>query len=91
MELKSATSVVSYSDLDPDAVRKAIGKERVATLKLGAQQNLARVLNSDAHTLGAVGRNANNDKKVTRFKMNALSFEGLVLALLDCDAAIDGP
>lgn len=88
MELKSATSTISYSDLDTDPLRKALGKERIAKLKLGPQQNLARVLNSDAHTLQAVGRNANNDKKVTRFKMNALSFEGLALALHDCDARV---
>jgi len=51
MELKSAASDVSYSDLDPDSVRKGLGKDRIAKLKLGTQQYLARVLNSDAHTL----------------------------------------
>jgi DNA repair ATPase RecN len=88
MELKSAASVVSYSDLDPDAVRKGLGKDRIAKLKLGPQQYLARVLNSDAHTLQAVGRNASNDHKVTRFKMNGLTFESLCLALHDCDARV---
>jgi hypothetical protein len=88
MELKSAASNVSYSDLDPDSVRKNLGKDRIAKLKFGPQQHLARVLNSDAHTLQAVGRNASNDNKVTRFKMNGLAFEGLCLALHDCDARV---
>lgn len=88
IELKSAASDISYSDQDAIAERAAIGHERIARLKLGAKQFLARVLFSDAHTLSALGRNAKGDKKVTRVKMNVPSFDALRLAFDDADARI---
>ena len=69
IELKVATSLISYGDGDSDADRVNMGRERVRRLKLGNKQFLARVLNSDAHALDALGRNASSDRKVTRFKM----------------------
>ncbi len=88
IELKSAKSTISYSDHDPDTGRVRIGQERNARLKLGTHQYLARVLNSDAHTLQALGRNASGDCKVTRYKMNALTFESLRIALDDSGARV---
>jgi DNA repair ATPase RecN len=88
IELKSATSTISYSDHDPDAGRVRMGQERNRRLDLGAHQCLARVLNSDAHTLQALGRNASGDRRVTRFKMNALTFESLRIALDDSTARV---
>ena len=87
-ELKSAASDISYADTDPDANRANVGKERITRLQLGSKQFLARVLNSDAHTLNALGRNAQGDKKVTRIKMQQPSFKGLHIALQDSDARI---
>ena len=58
IELKSASSSVSYTDTDPDTDRTNIGRLRISQLKLGSEQFLVRVLNSDAHTLNALGRNA---------------------------------
>lgn len=88
IELKHAASQVSYADGDSDANRVQMGKERITRLKLGAKQNLARVLNSDAHALDALGRNAQNLRRVTRYKMDSPSFEGLRIALEDADARV---
>lgn len=88
IELKSAASVVSYSESDPDAVRKGLGRERISRLGLGPNQYLARILNSDSHTLLALGRNAVGDSKVTRFKMSGLTFESLRHAMFDSDARV---
>jgi ABC-type lipoprotein export system ATPase subunit len=88
VELKIATSLVSYSDSDSEASRSQIGRERIKRLGLGSKQWLARVLNSDAHTLDALGRNAANARKVTRYKMEAPTFEGLRIALEDADARV---
>jgi ABC-type lipoprotein export system ATPase subunit len=88
IELKNAKSTISYSDHDPDAGRVRIGQERNGRLHLGTHQHLARVLNSDAHTLEALGRNASGDRKVTRYKMNALTFESLRIALDDGGARV---
>jgi ABC-type lipoprotein export system ATPase subunit len=88
IELKDAKSTVSYSDHDLDAGRVQMGRERNRRLGLGTYQHLARVLNSDAHTLLALGRNASGDRKVTRYKMNALTFESLRIALDDGGARV---
>lgn len=88
IELVSATSTISYSDSDPNRALAQLGQDRIAALKLGKSQFLARVLNSDAHTLAALGRNAAGDNKVTRYKMQALSFDALRMALEDADARV---
>ena len=88
IELKSASSVISYADTDPDQDRANTGRERIARLKLGSKQFLSRVLNSDAHTLNALGRNAQGDTKVTRIKMHQPSFEALRMALQEGDARV---
>lgn len=88
IELKSSLSTVTYSDDDPDPVRVQAGVARIGRLGLGAKQFLTRVLFSDAHSLTALGRNASGDKKVTRVKMDAPSFEALRIALDDGDARV---
>jgi energy-coupling factor transporter ATP-binding protein EcfA2 len=88
IELKRADSVISYSDTDPDADRKALGRQRIERLGLGKRQFLARLLNSDSHTLAALGRNAAGDRKVTRYKMQQVTFDALRLALQDSDARV---
>jgi len=88
MELKRGDSDISYSDLDPDADRKGLGRQRIDALGLGKKQFLARLLNSDSHTLAALGRNAAGDRKVTRYKMQQVTFDALRLALQDSDARV---
>lgn len=88
IELKDVASPISYSDGDPDAERARMGRERIKRLKLGSRQFIARVLNSDSHALNALGRNATNQKRVTRYKMDLPSFDGLRVALEDADARV---
>ena len=87
-QLKSAASPIAFADGDPDPERARMGRERIRRLGLGSKQNLARVLNSDTHTLEALGRNAEQARKVTRYKMDTPSFDGLRLALEDADARV---
>ena len=88
IELKSAASDISFAHGDPNPERARLGRERITQLNLGAKQNLGRVLNSDAHTLEALGRNAEHARKLTRYKMDTPSFEGLRIALQDADARV---
>jgi DNA repair ATPase RecN len=88
IELKNATSVIAYAPEDPDVDRARIGRERITRLGLGSKQNLARVLNSDAHALSALGRNAQLARKVSRYKMDVPSFDALRIALEDADARV---
>ncbi|WP_428673781.1 TrlF family AAA-like ATPase [Reyranella sp.] len=87
IELSAAGVEISYADSDPDAARRILGKNRLERLGSGSHL-LARILNSDSHTLDRVGRNAASQTKVTRFKMNALSFEGFRVAMMECDARV---
>jgi energy-coupling factor transporter ATP-binding protein EcfA2 len=88
IELKSASSAISYAPGDPDTERVKVGAQRTQKLGLGERQYLARILNSDSHTLNALGRNAKGDKKVTRIKMDTPSFQALRLAFEDGDARV---
>jgi energy-coupling factor transporter ATP-binding protein EcfA2/histidinol phosphatase-like PHP family hydrolase len=88
IELKGAASEIAYSISDADPNRARLGEERISRLELGSKQYLARVLNSDAHTLLTLGRNAENARKVTRYKMDELGFDGLRIALEDADARV---
>jgi hypothetical protein len=88
IELKNGNSPIAFANADPDAERARMGREGISRLKLGSKQNLARVLNSDAHTITALGRNAEHARKVTRYKMDVASFDGLRLALEDADARV---
>lgn len=86
-ELKNASSDVSYGPTDPDKTRRQFGIER-RERSGGSASALARVLNSDSHTLGALGRNTAGDQRVTRYKLHALTFEALRHALRDSDARV---
>ncbi len=88
IELKKADTIVCYSPSDNDSDRSNIGQERIKRLGLGSNQYLARVLNSDAHSLNALGKNASGNKKVTRIKIDSPSFSAIKLAFDDSDARI---
>lgn len=88
IELKQPSSPIFYAEGDPNSERVRIGKLRIDRLQLGSKQHLARVQNSDAHALKFLGRNAAQDRKVTRYKMDAPSFVGLRIALENGDARV---
>ena len=88
IELRSSTSDISYSDSDPVPERAQYGKKRIAVLKLGSKQFLARVVFSDSHSLLALGKNSQGKSRMTRIKMDSPSFNGLRVALQDADARI---
>lgn len=88
IELKKASSVITYAEGDPDAERARAGRARIERLGLGEKQFLARVLFSDSHALKALGHNVAGEKRMTRIKMVAPSFDALRIALEDSDARV---
>jgi ABC-type cobalamin/Fe3+-siderophores transport system ATPase subunit len=88
IELQSALSQIFFAASDPEAQRVLIGQKRAQHLNLGQNQNLARVMFSDSHTLSALGRNAQGNRRVTRIKLDKPTFQGLRIALEDSDARI---
>lgn len=87
-EVTRADCPIFYDRSDNDLNRKSVAVERIRRLGLGSEQYLARILNSDAHTLNAVGRNANSDRRITRYKMEKPTFEGLRLAFKTADTRV---
>jgi len=88
IEVTRADCPISYDRSDVDVDRRGAALERIRRLGLGSEQYLARILNSDAHSLNAVGRNANRDQRITRYKMETASFEGLRLAFKTADTRV---
>jgi len=88
IEVTRADCQILYTDGDSDNDRRSAASQRIQRLGLGSQQFLARVFNSDAHTLNAIGRNAQSDRRITRYKMETPSFEGLRLALMSADTRV---
>ena len=87
-EVIRADGDILYTDSDTNIDRRHAAGMRIERLKLGSRQFLARVLNSDAHALNAVGRNARNQNRITRYKMERPSFNGLRLALDEADTRV---
>lgn len=87
-EVARADCPVFYNRNEAEEGRKSVAIERIRRLNLGSEQYLARILNSDAHTLNAVGRNASSDRRITRYKMEKPTFEGLRLAFKTADTRV---
>src|SRR5581483_3971292 len=77
-----------YTDRDSSSDRKRLLALRVAHLKLDEDHEIPRVQSSDAHTLAALGKNASGKRRLTRVKMDSLTFDALRLALQDGGARI---
>jgi energy-coupling factor transporter ATP-binding protein EcfA2 len=88
IEVRDANSTATYALADSDPNRAAIAQKRINTLGLGTGQLLARVVFSDSHAVGALGRNAQGNRRVTRLKMDSPSFNGVRIALQDADARV---
>ena len=88
LEITQAANADWFCPLDPHADRKNCANVRRQHLRHEVEVSLAKIMGSDSHTLAAVGRNANNQKRLTRFKMDRLSFESLQIAFMDCAARV---
>lgn len=87
-EVIKSDSVLQYNPTDTDAERQQAAEKRVELLDAASNHHLARILNSDAHTINAIGKNASRVDRVTRYKMEKPSFDGLRLALEEADTRV---
>jgi len=88
LEVSNAANSLWFSHSDDSADRRQCAKLRCTHLGHEEEIELAKVMSSDAHSIGALGRNAAGNRKLTRFKMESLTFEALRIALLDCAARV---
>lgn len=76
----------THSDDNPD--RRNCVVTRCASLKQEEGTELAKLMSSDAHSLAALGKNASGNRRLTRIKMESLSFDSLRIALRDTAARV---
>ena len=88
LEIKNHDSIHYYTEGDVLADRITAMKKRNAVLQLPENHKLAKVISSDAHTMNAFGKNATGSERLTRFKMDELSFDSLRIALLIHDSRV---
>ena len=77
-----------YSARDEDPERKRLHNLRIERLKFESDYEIAKLMSSDAHSISAFGRNAGGNKKLTRIKMEELSFAALLVAMHDPTARV---
>ncbi|MGR5151020.1 TrlF family AAA-like ATPase [Photobacterium swingsii] len=88
LEIKSHDSINHYTSDDEIADRKNAMKKRNAKLGFPEKHKLAKVMSSDAHSMNAFGKNATGADRLTRFKLDELSFDSLKIALLSHDSRV---
>lgn len=88
LEISNAGNSTLFSHDDTDANRRNCAVERCRFLGMEDGSDLAKVMSSDAHNLRALGRNASGNRRLTRFKMEALTFMSLRVALIDPAARV---
>ena len=89
IELKLATSTISYADGDPDPDRVRMGRERIKRLKLGSKQNFGTSIEfGRARASGTWSQCSKRKQGVldTRWKRRLLT--ACVLRLEDADARV---
>lgn len=88
LEIKNHESVDFYTQDDENPDRKHAMKKRNQSLGLPDCYKLAKVMSSDAHSMNAFGKNASGADRLTRFKLDELSFDGLRIALISHDSRV---
>lgn len=88
LEIANVANNAWFSHDDTDANRRNCIVARCTALDVEDGVDLAKVMSSDAHTLNALGRNASGNRRLTRLKMDALTFASLCIALKDAAARV---
>ncbi|QIR07438.1 TrlF family AAA-like ATPase [Salinivibrio costicola] len=88
LEIRNHESVNFYTQDDDNPDRKHVMKKRNQILGLPDCYKLAKVMSSDAHSMNAFGKNASGADRLTRFKLDELSFDGLRIALMSHDSRV---
>lgn len=88
LEISKKESIELYTDEDTDSNRLALVKERRKRLNLHDDIILPKVMSSDSHSINKLGTNAEGNKKLTRFKVDELSFQSLRIALMSYESRV---
>ena len=80
-EIKNKSSKDYYTSKDINDDRKRLINLRKTENNLDSEFELPKLMSSDSHTLDRLGTNAEGEKRLTRVKVNELSFESFKIAL----------
>jgi len=81
LEISKKESFDLYTDNDINTHRLSLVKKRREKLELHDEVILPKVMSSDSHSINKLGTNAEGNKKLTRFKVDELSFDALRISL----------
>jgi DNA repair ATPase RecN/histidinol phosphatase-like PHP family hydrolase len=88
LEISKKDSSISYTDSDDCKERKGLVKARREALNLPIDHVLPKLMSSDSHTLDKLGKNAEGDYKLTRIKVDTLTFSAFKNALISHESRI---
>ncbi|WP_294198122.1 TrlF family AAA-like ATPase [uncultured Chryseobacterium sp.] len=83
-EIKSRASVDLYTEKDISEQKRDrmnLINMRINHLKLEKDYNIPKIISSDSHTLIGLGKNADGENKLTRYKVDELNFHSIKIAL----------
>ncbi len=81
LEISNRINAKRYTDKDDSADRKRLINLRRTRLSLDNDYEFPMFMSSDSHNLNKLGLNAVGEKKLTRVKMDSLTFHGFKVAL----------
>ncbi|MCK5285197.1 MAG: PHP domain-containing protein [Alphaproteobacteria bacterium] len=88
LEISKKSSFKLYTGNDPDSNHLALVKERRNRLNLHEDSILPKVMSSDSHFINKLGTNAEGNKKLTRFKVDTLTFDALRISLMSYESRV---
>ncbi len=88
LEVSKGENSPWFSHSDDNPHRRNCAKLRCQALDHEEEVEIAKVMSSDSHSLDKLGRNTAGNRKLTRFKMESLTFDSLRIALMDCAARV---
>lgn len=88
LEISTASHEEWFTDRDSSPDRKALINNRRRVLNEDHTYDIAKIISSDSHQLSTLGINAAGNKKITRLKMDNLTFHSFKIALIDSTARV---
>ena len=88
LEISKKDSAKHYTAEDDNVDRKALAAKRAENLDFLGDHILPKLMSSDAHSISKLGTNASGDKRLTRFKVDSLTFEAVRIALIQHESRV---
>lgn len=88
LEISMKSSLNYYAEGDEKTERLNLMRARREKLQLPDDSVLPKLMSSDSHSIDKLGRNAEGDHKLTRIKIDSLTFQAFKNALINYESRI---